>query len=167
MVPALYFALSGLIFRQLFQSIRTQRRLPKSSFPQVSILSKTFGYHKYCRHCNDEFRNQAELDNHNAKVHNAPFPAPRAEKPSVGKYYALLKVSLKASHKEVLRAARNARIKAHPDRLYRSGLSQQSWAKIVEKAKEVGRAADVLCDVRERRKYDYGVKKRRARRAQS
>lgn len=117
--------------------------------------------HKYCKHCNNYFKNLTELDNHIAKEHTAPIPAPVAKQPVVGKYYTLLNVSPTASQEDVLRAARNARIKVHPDRLYRPGLSQHSWAQIVEKAKEVGCAADVLCDVCERQKYDHSVKKGR------
>lgn len=114
--------------------------------------------HKYCNHCKNYFKNLSELDNHIAKEHTAP---PRAKRqPIVGKYYTLLNVSPTASHEEVLRAARNARIKTHPDRLYRPGLSPQSWARIVENAQEVGCAADVLCDVSERLKYDDEIKKR-------
>lgn len=120
--------------------------------------------HKNCMHCNIYFKNLTDLDKHDFEMHTERFPRPAAnvpKQPVVGKYYTLLNVSPSASHEEIFRAARNARIKSHPDRFHRSSLSDQSWALTLDSAKEVGRAADVLCDERDRQKYDSDVKYRR------
>lgn len=117
--------------------------------------------HHYCIHCNIHFRNLTYLDKHDSEMHAERFPRPAANVPKqlvAGKYYTLLNVGPSASHEEMLRAARDARVKAHPDRFHRSSLSDQSWALILDNAKEVGRAADVLCDERDRQKYDSDVK---------
>lgn len=113
--------------------------------------------HEYCRRCKKCFKTLSELDKHMAEKHPAPnVPAP-SKKPLVGKYYSLLNVSPTASHEEMVRAARKARVDAHPDRLCRPGLSHRSRTQISDQAKEVGRAADVLCDVYKRRDYDKDV----------
>lgn len=117
-------------------------------------------YHEYCRHCNHYFKDREELDPHIASKHPEMLPTPPrtadAHNP-VGRYYTLLDVSPRASHDAILQAARRAHIAAHPDRHHRPGLSDQTWAEIVNRAKEVGQAADVLSDMYQRIDYDHDV----------
>lgn len=109
--------------------------------------------HPQCKHCSKFSKSLPELSHHIAATHPDRIAAP-----AVGEYYALLNVRPTASHEEILRAARTARVAAHPDRRTRSPLSDQCRAHISHKAKEVGRAADVLCDVRQRLEYDSQLK---------
>lgn len=117
-------------------------------------------HHEYCRHCDQYFKDHDELDLHIAAKHSETLPLPPstadAQNP-VGRYYTLLNVSPRASHDAILQAARRARIAAHPDRHHQPGLSDRTWAEIVDKAKEVGQAADVLSDMYQRINYDHDV----------
>ncbi|MCJ1469166.1 hypothetical protein MMC07_007799 [Pseudocyphellaria aurata] len=125
--------------------------------PTIKLLHDNLS-HEYCRLCRTYFKNLSKLGQHIAQKHPTRTTPVPANKPVVGKYYSLLNISPTASHEDVVRAARQARIDTHPDRLCRPELSDHSRAQIVEQAKEVGRAADVLCDVRKRRDYDEDVK---------
>lgn len=86
-------------------------------------------------------------------------PKPEVQNDNVGgqppDHYATLGVEYGASQEEIVIAARAMRIKVHPDRLKRAeGLTQADLDAIDERAKRVGWAADVLCSVVSRTKYD-------------
>ena len=70
-------------------------------------------------------------------------------------HYVTLGISPTSSHEQVLKAAKEMRIKVHPDRLRRAGgLTEEQERKIDRDAKLVGQAADVLSDPVLRRMYD-------------
>lgn len=69
-------------------------------------------------------------------------------------FYALLGVSRWATQAEVQKAARRKRIETHPDGLSGRNVSSLMFEALVERAKIVGQAADVLCDPLTRLKYD-------------
>lgn len=75
----------------------------------------------------------------------------------VPSHYKTLGVANNASAAEILQAAKKMRILCHPDRLKRNGSTPEEIVKIDEQAKNVGWAADVLCNEESRRKYDRKV----------
>lgn len=70
-------------------------------------------------------------------------------------HYARLGISRGSSHEQVLKAAKEMRVKTHPDRLKRrEGLSEDEIRVIDLEAALVGEAADVLSDPGMRYRYD-------------
>ena len=70
-------------------------------------------------------------------------------------HYDILGVARTASQEDIEKAAKSKRIACHPDKLKRKeGLTQERLDAIDEQAKEVGFAAEVLCDRRKRASYD-------------
>jgi len=69
-------------------------------------------------------------------------------------HYRTLGIDPSSPHEEILRAARSKRIKTHPDRFTKDALSSERLVQVVEASKNVGWAANVLCDPSERQKYD-------------
>ena len=79
--------------------------------------------------------------------------------PSPADYYTLLGVHSNASHTEILKAAKRARIAAHPDRCSGQNLSPKELEQVVDHSKAVGQAADVLTDAEKRVRYDAQLRK--------
>ena len=70
-------------------------------------------------------------------------------------HYARLGISRGSSHEQVLKAAKEMRVKTHPDRLKRrEGLREEEIQAIDLEAALVGEAADVLSDPGMRYRYD-------------
>ena len=93
------------------------------------------------------------------KEDSKPKPKPKITEVQVPElppdHYATLGVRYGASQEVIAIAARAMRIKVHPDRLKRAeGLTPADLDAIDERAKRVGWAADVLCCVISREKYD-------------
>ena len=76
-------------------------------------------------------------------------------------YYSLLDVPSNASHADILKAAKKARIAAHPDRCSGRNLSSKELEQVVDHSKAVGQAADVLTDTEKRAQYDVKLRKER------
>ena len=102
-------------------------------------------HHEHCRTC-----------------YSANFGEAFPERPSgygdggrLPDHYARLGVRAHSSHEEVLKAAKEMRIKTHPDRLKRqAGLTEEEKQAIDAEAAFVGQAADVLSDPDLRLIYD-------------
>ena len=115
--------------------------------------------HPQCDRCSRLFKTQGLLNAHCQMHHpNAnKFQSP-ARKPTVKRapdHYATLGINAASSHEEVLKAAREMRVRTHPDRLKRQeGLTEEGKRRIDGMAAKVGEAADVLCDPEMRRRYD-------------
>ena len=93
------------------------------------------------------------------KEDSKPKPKPKVPEVQVPErqadHYATLGVEYGASQDEIVIAAKAMRIKVHPDRVKRAeGLTPAELDAIDERAKRVGWAADVLCCVISREKYD-------------
>lgn len=70
-------------------------------------------------------------------------------------YYAKLGIGASSSHEQVRRAAKEMRIKTHPDRLKRQeGLTDEEKRAIDKEAALVGQAAEILSDPGLREMYD-------------
>ena len=70
-------------------------------------------------------------------------------------HYAWLGIGKDSSHEQVLKAAKEMRVKTHPDRLKRrEGLTEEEMTVIDKEAALVGQAADVLSDPELRYRYD-------------
>lgn len=76
-------------------------------------------------------------------------------------YYSLLGVPSNASHAAILKAAKKARIAAHPDRCSGRNLSPKELEQVIDHSKAVGLAADVLTDAEKRVRYDAKLRKER------
>ena len=73
-------------------------------------------------------------------------------------YYKRLGIGKDSSHEQVLKAAKEMRVKTHPDRLKRrEGLTEEEERAIDREAALVGQAADVLSDPVLREKYDRSM----------
>ena len=74
-------------------------------------------------------------------------------------HYARLGISADSSHEQVLKAAKEMRVKTHPDRLKRKeGLTEGEERGIDVEAALVGQAADILSDPVLREKYDRSMR---------
>lgn len=124
------------------------------------------GRHWPCSACG-KMTPRAELHNdHCQTCYPAKFgkPFPKAQSRASGNtnglpdYYKRLGISRDSSHEQVLKAAKEMRVKTHPDRRKRrEGLTVEEERKIDAEAKLVGQAADVLSDPVLREKYDRGL----------
>ena len=107
----------------------------------------------------DQYANRASSCNHEAPQSRGgdAGEGPRGE---YGKHhplthYDILGISIHASQREIKKAARRKRIACHPDKYQgKEGFSLEQLCAIDETAKQVGWAADVLCDERKRAVYD-------------
>ena len=73
-------------------------------------------------------------------------------------HYKRLGVSIDSSHEEVVRAAKEMRVKMHPDWRKRTvGLTVEEERMIDLEAQLVGQAADILTDPDARKAYDSHV----------
>ena len=77
-------------------------------------------------------------------------------------HYRTLDIDPSSTHEEVLRAARKKRIETHPDKFIKDGLPSEGLTKVIETSKNVGWAADILCDPKKRQKYDIELRVWRA-----
>ena len=97
-------------------------------------------------------------DRENKRKRGSPSWEPANEPASLPSttpdHYKTLGVARDASAEEIERVAKMMRILCHPDRLKRNGPTPEEIIQIDEKAKNVGWAADVLCDEMSRQKYD-------------
>ena len=80
-------------------------------------------------------------------------PPPAAEPPAPD-YYTLIGIASTTSEADLLKAVKKARIANHPDRFMNKNLSPKELEKVVERAKCIGQACDVLEDPKARRVYD-------------
>lgn len=70
-------------------------------------------------------------------------------------HYARLAIGKDSTHEQVLKAAKEMRVKTHPDRRKRrAGLTEEEVCAIDKEAALVGQAADVLSDPESRYRYD-------------
>ena len=73
-------------------------------------------------------------------------PPIEEEEEELPNYYAMLGISIFASHEEVRRAAKSKRVEVHPDKCVKPDMSEIEKEKAYEVAAAVGQAADVLTD---------------------
>ena len=83
-----------------------------------------------------------------------PPPPPSPAKAPAQDYYTLISVLPTATQAEIRKAIKKARIAHHPDRFMTQNLSPEALAEVVERAKCVGQACDVLEDPAARSMYD-------------
>lgn len=72
----------------------------------------------------------------------------------VPNFYGYLNIHPLSSHEEIIKAARKRRVKVHPDKLKKPGMTDEELRKIDQTAMQVGWAADILLDPDKRAKYD-------------
>ncbi|MCJ1467264.1 hypothetical protein MMC07_005888 [Pseudocyphellaria aurata] len=99
-----------------------------------------------------KFRNdQDEKAKRKERSYTAKIPPMKAPP----NHYAMLGIPSNSSAEEIVKAAKIRRIQVHPDRTKRqAGLSAEALEALDTEAKNVGFAAEVLCDETLRRKYD-------------
>ena len=105
--------------------------------------------HTRCNSCQRRFSNPDQLNAHRkiCKKTNKPRS-----------HYATLGISPHSSHEQILKAAKEMRVRTHPDRLKRGrGLTEAQEMKIDAEAALVGQAADILSDPELRAKYDENL----------
>ena len=88
-----------------------------------------------------------------------PPPPPAAAKTPIVNYYALIGIPTTASHTEIIKATKKARIANHPDRFIGKNLPPHELARVTELSKCIGQACDVLENPTERALYDAKLKK--------
>ena len=88
-----------------------------------------------------------------------PSPPRTAAKPPTVDYYALIGIPITATHDEILKATKKARIANHPDRFIGKNLPPQELAQVTERSKCIGQACDILESPRDRAIYDAKLKK--------
>ena len=79
------------------------------------------------------------------------------EEGSCRNHYQVLGIGRYCSHDEVVRAAKEMRVRMHPDRRKRLGMTEVEMKVVDEEAARVGMAADVLTDPELRERYDVKV----------
>ncbi len=93
-----------------------------------------------------------------SKAFNKEPPTPEnpaGKKEKLRNHYTTLGISADSSHEEVLKAAKEMRVKMHPDwRKRKESFSAEELATIDAEAALVGQAADVLSDADLRAQYD-------------
>ena len=104
---------------------------------------------------------QHERSDDNSSTWNS---GPRQDEGSPGgptdpNFYALVGAPYRASQAEILRAVKRARIANHPDRVVGQNLPLKDMEKVVERAKCVGQACDMLEDPRQRMIYDEKMRR--------
>ncbi|KAL8707973.1 MAG: hypothetical protein Q9225_007672 [Loekoesia sp. 1 TL-2023] len=73
-------------------------------------------------------------------------------------FYGYLNTHPLSSHEDIIQAARKRRVEVHPDKLKKSGMTDEELRKIDQTAKQVGWAADILLDPAKRAKYDMELR---------
>ena len=105
-----------------------------------------------CEGCHERFVNPASLDRHRKSCKKVN-PPKKSKIPQ--NHYATLGISPRSSQEQIIKAAKDMRVKVHPDRLKRQGgLTTEREEKIDVEAALVGQAADILSDPLSRAKYD-------------
>ena len=132
----------------------------------IQCLTHMNGRHWPCSACS-KMTPRSELHNEHCRTcypakFGRPFPnaqnGPSGNAKAIPDYYQRLGIGPHSSHEQVLKAAKEMRVKTHPDRLKRrEGLSEEQERKIDTDAALVGQAADVLSDPALREKYDRSV----------
>ena len=74
--------------------------------------------------------------------------------------YSIVGIPSSSTHEEVVKACRKKRIEVHPDKVSGQTQTPAEEARVNERAKQVGHAADILCDAALRRKYDDKLARR-------
>ncbi|KAL8797274.1 MAG: hypothetical protein Q9195_000427 [Heterodermia aff. obscurata] len=85
---------------------------------------------------------------------NNNLPSSKPASQPTQTYYTLLSLPPTASPAETLKVIKKARIANHPDRFMAQNLSPAELEKVVERAKCIGQACDVLEDPAARARYD-------------
>ena len=126
-------------------------------------LSHMEGKHWSCSACHKMFP-MSELDNNHCRTCysvkiSKEFPeTPNEDRGNEGRlpnHYARLGISADSSHEQVLKAAKELRVKTHPDRLKRKeGLTEGQRRAIDAEAALVVQTADVLSNPVLRQNYD-------------
>ncbi|CAF9929963.1 MAG: hypothetical protein ALECFALPRED_004492 [Alectoria fallacina] len=105
-----------------------------------------------CEGCHEGFVNPAFLERHRKSCKKVN-PPKKSKMPQ--NHYATLGISPRSSQEQIVKAAKEMRVKVHPDRLKRQGgLTKEQEEKIDVEAALVGQAADILSDPLSRAKYD-------------
>ncbi|KAI4258162.1 MAG: hypothetical protein LQ352_001319 [Teloschistes flavicans] len=73
-------------------------------------------------------------------------------------HYAVLGLKEDATAEEIKTAGKKMRIKFHPDRLWRDGMTEAEKAKISAKSARIGQATDLLEDPDQKQKYDIEIR---------
>ena len=123
------------------------------------------GGHWECAICRKIFHLYELCNNHCRICYSSRFGKRFPEAPNgdgngegLPDHYARLGISKHSSHEQVLKAAKEMRVKTHPDRLKRrEGLREEEMRAIDVEAALVGEAADVLSDPELRYKYDCKI----------
>lgn len=141
----LYCHLCDLQFPNAFQRLRHMSRGHWPCFACRKMIPTHEICNSHCRNC------------YSARFGKAIPEPPNREDQGKGlpDHYARLGISAHSPHEQVLKAAKEMRIKTHPDRLKRQeGLTDEQKRAIDAEAALVGQAADVLSDPDLRLKYD-------------
>lgn len=127
-------------------------------FPTVDkSLAHMKDSHNFCDGCHQSstsaaHRKTCEKSNPPKKKEG---PKSHRKMKTLGNIYEKLGIIPDSSHEQTVQAAKEMRIKVHPDRLKRvGGLTEEQERAIDREAALVGQAADVLSDPVLRRKYD-------------
>lgn len=134
-----------------------------NTFQRLSHMKER---HRSCSACRKMFLARELYNDHCRTCYSAKFGEAFPEAPNgdgsgerVPNHYARLGISAHSSHEQVLKAAKEMRVKMHPDRLKRQeGLTEEQKRAIDVEAAIVGEAADVLSDPVLRQKYDCKIR---------
>lgn len=118
--------------------------------------------HSYCSICGLDIEGLLSHMNSHFKpkegYHHHAIPKvgrqPKALSDGPPNHYRTLGIHPSSQHEEILKAAKSKRIETYPDRFTKDGPSSERLIEVAETAKNVGWAANVLCDPSERQKYD-------------
>ena len=145
--------------RELFAHMR-EAHYPCHGCHEYFITSELLEAHrKTCEKVNPPKSKRSRSELPKRKPPKKAFPEPRERKPPIantpGDHYAVLGISPHSPHEQVVKAAKEMRIKMHPDRLKRQGgLTPEQEERIDVEAALVGQAADTLSNPALRAKYD-------------
>lgn len=78
--------------------------------------------------------------------------------PAPPNHYDVLGVDMTITHEELVKAAKEKRIRTHPDKFSKCELSKDEMAKVTANSQDVGLAADILTDPAKRAQYDFDVR---------
>ncbi|KAL2041643.1 hypothetical protein N7G274_005427 [Stereocaulon virgatum] len=107
-------------------------------------------------------------DDDNVRYGQSPKAVPSSPiKEELPSHYNTLGIYPDASIAEITKAAKIQRIKAHPDKCRKAGMSEVELKKVDERAAQVGHAAEILLDPEQKADYDRGCRHARRRSARA